>query len=340
VTKIHGWATHGPKQKLKQFTYDAGPLGSEEVEVAVEYCGICYSDVAMINDEWGWSHYPFIPGHEVVGRIVALGDYSKGKGLRTGQRVGVGWNAGSCMHCHECMTGNNNLCPKVEPTIVGRHGGFADRVRAHWAWTVPLPDRLDISSAGPLLCGGVTVFSPLVTCGIKSTDHIGVLGVGGLGHMALKFARAWGCEVTAFTTHQSKADEARGFGAHHVVLSHDREALEKISSSLDLLIMTANAPQDWQALLKTLKPRGRLHILGVVTEPIPIIAIDLILGHKCISGSPVGSPTMIATMMEFAARTDIAPQVEHFPMSQVNQALEYLRSGKARYRVVLDADFA
>ncbi len=338
MTKIHGWATHGPKQKLEPFIYDTGPLGSEEVEVAVEYCAICHSDIAMINDEWGWSQYPFIPGHEVVGRIVALGDHTKG--LRIGQRVGVGWNAGSCMHCYECMTGNNNLCFEVAPTIVGRHGGFADRVRAHWAWTIPLPDVLDISSAGPLLCGGITVFSPLVTFGIKSTDHVGVLGIGGLGHMALKFARAWGCEVTAFTSQQSKADEARGFGAHHVVLSHSSEALEKITSSLDLLIMTANVPQDWKALLKTLKPRGRLHVLGVVTEPIPIIAVDLILGHKCISGSPVGSPTMMATMLEFAARASIAPQVEHFPMSQVNQALEHLRAGKARYRIVLDADFA
>lgn len=338
MTKIYGWATHGPKQKLEPFAYDAGPLGPEEVEVAVEYCGICYSDVAMINDEWGWSQYPFIPGHEVVGRIVALGDYTKG--LQIGQRVGLGWNAGSCMHCHECMTGNNNLCPEVVPTIVGRHGGFADRVRAHWAWTVPLPAALDISSAGPLLCGGVTVFSPLMTFGIKSTDRVGVLGIGGLGHMALKFARAWGCEVTAFTSHQSKADEVRGFGAHHVVLSRDSEALEKIASTLDLLIITANAPQDWKALLKTLKPKGRLHILGVVTEPIPIIAIDLILGHKCISGSPVGSPAMIATMLEFAARANIAPQVERFPMSQVNQALEHLCTGKAHYRIVLDADFA
>jgi uncharacterized zinc-type alcohol dehydrogenase-like protein len=139
-----------------------------------------------INDEWGWSQYPFIPGHEVAGRVVALGDYAQG--LWIGQRVGIGWNAGSCMHCHECMSGNNNLCAEVAPAIVGRHGGFADWIRAHWAWTIPLPDALDIASAGPLLCGGVTVFSPLLTFGVKPTDRVGVFGIGGLGHMALKFA--------------------------------------------------------------------------------------------------------------------------------------------------------
>jgi uncharacterized zinc-type alcohol dehydrogenase-like protein len=337
MTEIRGWATHGPRQKLEPFSYDPGPLGPEDVEVAVEHCGFCYSDVSMINDEWGWSQYPFIPGHEVVGRVVALGDYAKG--LQIGQRVGIGWNAGSCMHCHECLSGNNNLCPEVAPTTVGRHGGFAERIRAHWAWAIPLPDVLDIASAGPLLCGGIAVFAPFPTFGVKPTDRVGVLGIGGLGHMALKFAKAWGCEVTAFTQ-ESKVEEARNFGAHSVILSRDSEAIEKIAGSLDMLIVTPNTPQNWTALLNTLRPNGRLHILGLVLAPIQINAIDMIMGQKCISGSPVGSPLKIAALLEFAARHSIAPQVEHFPMSQVNEALEHLCTGKARYRIVLDVDFA
>ncbi|MGJ0490260.1 NADPH-dependent aldehyde reductase Ahr [Methylobacter sp.] len=338
MTEIHGWATHGPRQKLKPFSYDAGPLGPEEVEIAVKYCGLCHSDLSIINDEWGMSQYPVIPGHEVVGKIVALGDYAKG--LSIGQRVGVGWNAGSCMHCHECMTGNNNLCAEAVPTIVGHQGGFAGRVRAHWAWTIPLPDALDMTSAGPLLCGGITVFAPLMTFGVKPTDRVGVVGIGGLGHMGLRFANAWGCEVTAFTSHASKSEEARGFGAHHVVSSRDSEAMQDIAGSLDMLIVTVNAPLDWAALLKTLKPNGRLHVVGAVLEPMPIPAIDLIFGQKSVSGSPNGSPVKMATMLDFAARHDIAPQVEHFPMSQVNEALEHLAAGRARYRIVLDADFA
>lgn len=338
MTQIQAWASHGPKQKLERYAYDPGPLGAEEVEIAVEYCGLCHSDLSIINDEWGMTKYPVVPGHEVVGSIVAMGEQVKG--LKIGQKVGVGWNADSCMHCHECMGGNHNLCLTAEPTIVGHRGGFAERVRAHWVWTIPLPDGLDIASAGPLLCGGITVFSPLLTFNIKPTQHVGIVGIGGLGHMGLKFARAWGCEVTAFTSNESKADEARNFGAHHVVSSRDQAALLKIANSLDMLIVTVNLPMDWAGLLKTLKPNGRLHVVGAVVEPMPIPAIDLIFGQKSVSGSPTGSPVALATMLEFAARHLIAPQVEHFPMSQINEALEHLEAGKARYRVVLKADFS
>jgi uncharacterized zinc-type alcohol dehydrogenase-like protein len=338
MSQIQAWASHGPKQKLERYTYDPGPLGAEEVEIAVDYCGLCHSDLSIINDDWGMTKYPVVPGHEVVGSIVALGEQVKG--LKIGQKVGVGWNADSCMHCHECKGGNHNLCLTAQPTIVGHRGGFSERVRAHWVWTIPLPEELDIASAGPLLCGGITVFSPLLTFDIKPTQHVGIVGIGGLGHMGLKFARAWGCEVTAFTSNESKADEARSFGAHHVVSSRDRSALLKMTNSLDMVIVTVNLPMDWAGLLKTLKPNGRLHVVGAVVEPMPIPAIDLIFGQKNVSGSPTGSPVALATMLEFAARHRIAPQVEHFPMRRINEALEHLEAGKARYRVVLEADFS
>jgi uncharacterized zinc-type alcohol dehydrogenase-like protein len=238
------------------------------------------------------------------------------------------------------MTGQHNLCSQALPTIVGHQGGFADKIRAHWLWTIPLPDTLDITSAGPLLCGGITVFSPLYTFGIKPTHSVGVVGIGGLGHIALKFAKAWGCEVTAFTSSESKAEEAKNFGAHHIVSSRDSAAMGKIASSLDMLIITVNVSLDWSSLLKTLKPNGRMHVVGVVLDAIPIVAFDLIMGQKSVSGSPTGDPAMIATMLEFAARHQIAPQVEHFPMSEINDAFEHLAAGKARYRIVLDSDFA
>jgi uncharacterized zinc-type alcohol dehydrogenase-like protein len=338
MTEIKAWASHGPKQKLERFSYNPGPLGPEEVEIAVEYCGLCHSDLSIINNDWGMSQYPVVPGHEAVGRVVAVGEQVKG--LKAGQQVGVGWNSGSCMHCHQCMGGNNNLCPEAQPTIVGHRGGFAEKLRAHWAWVIPLPDNLDMSSAGPLLCGGITVFSPLLTFDIKPTDHVGIVGIGGLGHMGLKFAKAWGCEVTAFTSNESKADEARSFGAHHVVSSRDASAMLNAANSLDMLIVTVNVPLDWPGLLKTLKPNGRLHVVGAVLEPMQIPAIDLIFGQKSVSGSPTGSPVDLATMLEFAARHNISPQVEHFPMSRINEAIEHLAAGKARYRIVLDADFS
>lgn len=337
MAKIKTWAAQGAKQPLSLYEFDPGPLGAEEVEVAVEHCGLCHSDLSCLNNDWGYSKYPFIPGHEVVGKVVALGEHAKG--LKIGERVGVGWTSSSCMHCELCLDGNQHLCREGVPTIVGHAGGFAERVRAHWAWAIPIPEALDAAAAGPLLCGGITVFNPLHLHNISPTARVGVVGIGGLGHLALKFANAWGCNVTAFTSSESKYDEAKKLGAHHVVNSRDSKAIKSIAGSLDLLLVTANVPLDWNALLGSLAPRGRMHVVGAVLEPIPVPAFALIGGEKQMSGSPTGSPTDIARMLEFAARHHIAPQIERFPMSQVNQALAHLEAGKARYRIVLDPDF-
>ena len=241
------------------------------------------------------------------------------------------------MHCRQCMSGSHHLCPRVQPTIIGHRGGFASHLRAHWAWAIPLPDRLDLADAGPLLCGGITVFAPLVMHA-SPTDRVGIIGLGGLGHMAVKFAAAYGCEVTAFTSSESKFDEARRFGANHVVSSKDSAAIKELRDSLDLLISTVNVNVDWDAMIGALAPNGRLHVVGAVLEPIPVAAFSLILGQRCVSGSPTGSPVAIGTMLDFASRHGVAPQTEHFPMGKVNEALARLESGKARYRIVLDAD--
>jgi uncharacterized zinc-type alcohol dehydrogenase-like protein len=338
MSLIRAWAAQGPKQALAPYQFDPGPLRPEEVEVAVEYCGICHSDLSVWNNDWGFSQYPLVPGHEAIGRVVAVGEQARGF-LQVGQRVGIGWTAESCMHCRLCLAGDQHLCAQAVPTMVGRHGAFAERVRAHWAWTIPVPDGLDAGAAGPLLCGGVTVFAPFPAFGVKPTGRVGVVGIGGLGHMALQFAAAWGCEVTAFTSSESKSAEARGFGAHRVVSSRGSDAIRAIAGSLDLLLVTVNVPLDWAALLATVAPHGRMHVVGAVLEPIPVNAFDLIGAQRSISGSPTGPPVTIATMFDFAVRHNIAPRVEHFPMSRVNDALAHLAAGKARYRIVLDADF-
>src|SRR5882724_2921057 len=209
---IRAYAAAAPKAALTPFDYAPGALGDEQVEIAITHCGICHSDLSMLDNEWGQTHYPLVAGHEAIGTVAALGAHAKG--LHIGQRVGLGWMAGSCMHCVQCMSGRHNLCRETEQTIVGRHGGFAERVRCHWSWAIALPDALDARSAGPLFCGGLTVFSPIVDFGIRPTDRVGVVGIGGLGHMALKFLRAWGCDVTAFTSSASKREEALRLGAH------------------------------------------------------------------------------------------------------------------------------
>ena len=337
MANIQSWAAHGAKKKLIPYKFDPGLIGAEEVEVAVEHCGVCHSDLSMINNDWGYSRYPLVPGHEVVGRVVAVG--SRVQGAKVGDRVGVGWTAASCMHCRLCLSGAQHLCPDAQGTIVGHAGGFAERVRAHWAWTIPLPAALEAATAGPLLCGGITVFNPLVLYSVSPAARVGVVGIGGLGHLALKFARAWGCEVTAFTSSDSKRDEARALGAHHVASSRDKKSMAALAGTLDLLIVTVNVPLEWDTLMATLAPRGRMHIAGAVLEPIPVRSFDLIGAERVISGSPTGSPVDIARMLDFAARHGIAPQVERFPMREVNEALEHLASGKARYRIVLDNDF-
>ena len=186
------------------------------------------------------------------------------------------------------------------------------------------------------MCGGVTVFTPLRVFEVKSTDRVGVVGIGGLGHLAVKFANAWGCEVTAFTSTDSKANEARGFGAHRVVNSRNSAEVKNIAGSLDLLIVTVNVPLDWPAMLATLRPKGRLHVVGAAPEPIPVAAFDLIPTQRSVSGSPNGAPITSRKMFDFAARHKILPKTEHFPITRVNEAIEHLLAGKARYRVVLD----
>jgi alcohol/geraniol dehydrogenase (NADP+) len=332
---IHGWAADKPGATLSPIEYAPGPLGPEQVEIRVESCGICHSDLSLIDNDWGNAVYPLVAGHEVVGVVEAAGEFAKG--VNVGDRVGLGWFAGSCMHCRECYSGRHNLCANAEQTIVGRHGGFADRVRCHWSWALRLPDELDAMKAGPLFCGGITVFGPIADFGVKPTHRVGVIGIGGLGHLALQFLAKWGCHVTAFTSSESKAAEAKAFGAHAVLDSRDSAAMKSLRGSFDFILSTVNVPLDWNAYLELLAPDGRLHLVGAVLEPLEIPAFSLISGRKRVSGSPLGAPATVLDMLDFAARHGIAAQTEEFPLAEVNAALDHLRAGKARYRIVLTA---
>jgi uncharacterized zinc-type alcohol dehydrogenase-like protein len=336
MTTVHAFAATETGGAFEPFEYQLGPIGPNDVDITVESCGICHSDLSMLENAWGMTQYPFVPGHEVAGTIAAVGDLVSG--LQVGDRVGLGWHAGYCMSCLSCLSGDHNMCGSSSGTIVGRHGGFADVVRAQATSVIKLPDGVDSRKAGPLFCGGITVFNPLVQFDLSPTASVGVIGIGGLGHMALQFMRAWGCSVTAFTSSGAKEQEAIELGAHDTINSRDPEAIKAAAGRFDLLISTVNVKLDWNTYIESLKPRGRLHVVGAVMEPLDLNVIPMIFGQRSVSGSPVGSPATIAKMLEFAARHNIEPITQHFPMSKVNEAMDHLRAGKARYRIVLDRE--
>ncbi len=331
--EVQAYAVKEPKGKLEKYTYTLPSIGAEEVDIKVHYCGICHSDLSMMNNEWGMTQYPLVPGHEVVGEVVAVG--KQVKKVKVGDKVGLGWFSASCMHCEQCLNGHHNLCGNGEQTIVGRHGGFADYVRGHWSWAIPLPEGIDIAKAGPLLCGGITVFNPIIFAEVKPTDVVGVIGIGGLGHMALKFLKSWGCEVIAFSSNPDKKQQILEMGATKVINSRSPEELESIRGKLNFILNTTNVALDWSSYIDTLAPKGTLHTVGAVLQPMEIPAFSLIGGEKSVSGSPLGSPALTKTMLDFCVRHTIYPTVEEFPMEEVNKAIQHLEEGKARYRIVL-----
>jgi len=336
MSTIHALAASAAHAKLQAFSYDPGPLGDEQVEIDVQYCGICHSDLSMLNNEWHITQFPLVPGHEAIGTVSAVGRSAKLVSL--GQTVGLGWNAGSCMACPPCLAGDHNMCRTLEQTIVGRHGAFATRVRCHWSWATPIPQGVDAATAGPLLCGGITVFNPLVQHNVRPTHRAGVIGIGGLGHMALQFLNKWGCDVTAFTSSAGKAEEARQMGAHRVLDTHSASELAKVAGSFDFILSTVAADLDWSQYLNALAPKGHLHVVGVVPSPMAIGAFPLIAAQRSVGGSPSGAPSTVMAMLDFCARHGIRPVTEEFPMSRANDAMAHLAAGKARYRVVLKND--
>lgn len=319
--------------KLEPFEYDPGQLKAHEVEIDVDYCGICHSDLSMVENEWGIAQFPIVPGHEVVGKITDIG--SGVQHLKVGDLVGLGWHCGYCMSCETCLSGDHNLCAKAQPTIAGHHGGFADKVRANAASVIKLPAEIDLESTGPLFCGRITVFNPFVQYTISPNSRVGVVGIGGLGHMALQFANAWGCEVSAFTSSEKKKAEALQLGAHHTINSRDPDEIQKAAGQFDFIISTVNVKLDWNGYINALSPKGRLHIVGAVLEPLDLQVFPMIMGQKSVSGSPVGSPATIAKMLDFAVRHDVKPVIEKFKFEQVNEAMNHLKSGQAHYRIVL-----
>jgi alcohol/geraniol dehydrogenase (NADP+) len=333
MSELHGLAVHAAGAHLLPYKYDPGELKAHEVEIKISHCGVCHSDVHLIDNDWGISKYPFIPGHEIVGTVVAVGSGVTDRTM--GERVGVGWQADSCGICEWCRQGQEQLCAKSQPTCVGRNGGFADRVRVNSRFAVPVPTALESENAAPLMCAGITVYSPLRNYDVRPSSRVGVIGIGGLGHLGIQFAKAFGAEVTAFSTSKDKEAEAKSLGAHNFVNTRDTGALKKVAGSFDLLLSTVSADQDWQAYVNSLRPKGMLCLVGASPAPVQVQGASLITHQKAISGSNTGSPHELAEMLDVAARHGVKAITERFAMAKANDAVTKVKKNQVRYRAVL-----
>lgn len=328
---IHALAQRAPRGALEPIDLpDPGAPAGHDIDIEVRHCSVCHSDVHLLDGDWGEVARPLVPGHEIVGRVVRRGPAAA---LAEGALVGVGWQAGACGTCTACRTGREHLCTggKVR-TCVGRQGGFASRVRVDSRFAFELPPALDASTAAPLLCAGLTVFSPLERLGARPGTRVGVVGVGGLGHVAVRFASALGAEVIAFDPDAAKRELALSLGARDLLDA--RGPLP--ANAVDLLLVTTHASLPWDEWMKVLDLEGTLCLIGVPSAPLRVGVDPLMDEQKKITGSVVGSPATMRRMLAFAAEHRIAPITERMPFARANDAIARVREGRARMRVVLD----
>ncbi len=329
---IQGYAAMEVGQQLEPFTYELPELGEHDVRVSVTHCGLCHTDIQAIDNYYGITTFPFVPGHEIVGHVSAIGPGVAG--LKKGDRVGIGWQGRSCGKCEWCLKGETQLCMEIEDTtVMVPYGGFSSSVVADYRFVYPVPPAMPSEFAAVLMCAGLTVYSALRTHVTSPGLKVAIVGVGGLGHLAIQFVYAFGCEVTAVSSSPAKKDQALGFGAKHFLNVNDSANMRKVNFGYDLLICTTNADVHWEALLSTLKKRGKLILLGF--PDVAFNSTDLVAHELTMVGSLIGNPTMMRAMLSFAQEHRITPMVELMPMSHVNEAIQKMKENRVRYRIVL-----
>lgn len=334
---VRGYSAKAAGQELEPFTFKQPKLGENDVRVSVTHCGVCYTDIHAIDDYFGLTEYPFVPGHEIVGRVSETGPAATG--LKVGDRVGIGWQGRSCMRCEWCLGGEEHLCRDIKQAGTWTpYGGFSSSVVADGRFAYPLPDAMPSEVGAVLMCAGIAVYSPLRSYAAGPSSKVGVIGVGGLGHLAIQFAHALGCEVTAISSSPAKRPEALALGADHFMVAGDQAAIRRMRFSFDLLLYTGHGQTDWTSLLLTIKNKGRLVMIGFSPVPVAFWPLDLVVHQQSITGSFLGSRAVMREMLGFAQARRINPRIEVMPMAQANEAIRRVREGKARYRIVLVTD--
>lgn len=341
---VRGYAAMAAGEDLVPWSFSRRDVGDNDVAIEITHSGICHSDIHLVREEWRSQTYPMVPGHEIIGHVSAVG--SAVSRFSVGQRVGVGVYVDSCRECENCVSGESNYCLRgMTPTFAGMErdgvtptqGGYSTGIIVDENYVVSVPEGIDSAAGAPLMCAGITVYSPLERFGAGPGKRVGVMGLGGLGHLAVRFAKAMGAEVTVFSHSENKRQDALDLGADHFVLSGDSEQMNSRAMSFDILVNSVSAPLDPSPYLAVLGLGGVLVFVGLSGHPYPVNAFDLLSQRRMIAGSAIGSVAQLQNMLDFAAEHGIQASVEVIPASDINAAYERVVTSDVRYRFVIDA---
>lgn len=343
MLKVKGFAAPAPKVPLAPFNFERRELRDNDVHIEIQYCGVCHSDIHQVRDEWGHGTFPMVPGHEIVGKVIAVG--SKVKKFKVGDLAGVGCLVDSCLECSSCKEGLEQYC---ENGFVGTYngkekdgktityGGYSDSIVTREEFCLKIPTNLNLAAVAPLLCAGITTYSPLRHWKVTKGQKVGVVGLGGLGHMAVKLANAMGAHVVVFTTSAFKIEDAKKLGAHEVVISKDMTQMKSHANTFDFIIDTVSAPHDYNLYISLLRRDGNMVLVGLPDKPPELYAGSLIMGRRKLGGSLIGGIKETQEMLDFCAQHNIVSDIEIIPIQKINEAYERMIKSDVKYRFVID----
>jgi alcohol dehydrogenase (NADP+) len=343
MSNTKAYAAPDAVSPVAPFSFDRRDVGAHDVQIEILYCGVCHSDLHQIRNEWGNSIFPMVPGHEIVGRVTRTGSHVTG--FKTGDLAGIGCFVDSCRTCPSCLAGEEQYCDNgMTGTYNGyerdgktpTYGGYSTQIVVDEKYTLHISDKLPLAGVAPLLCAGITTYSPLKHVGVGKGHKVAVLGLGGLGHMAVKFAVAFGAEVTMLSHSKSKEADAKRLGAHHFALTSDPGVLQGLQNKFDFILNTVSAPHDYNTYLNLLNTNGTMIVVGAPTAPAEIPAFNLIMKRRSIIGSLIGGIKETQEMLDYCAEHNIVSDVEVIPVQQINEAYERMLKGDVRYRFVID----
>ncbi len=338
-----GYAAHNSSSALTPWNFERREPGPHDVHIEILYCGVCHSDIHQVRDEWGGSIYPMVPGHEIVGRVVNVGAHVKN--FKKGDLAGVGCMVDSCRECNNCEDGLEQYCSNGTVFTYNSYerdgktptyGGYSNQIVTDEKFVLHISEKLPLENVAPLLCAGITTYSPLRHWKISKDHKVGVLGLGGLGHMAVKFATSFGAEVTMLSTSQSKEADAKRLGAHKFVFTKDAKQVKSVHNYFDFIIDTVSAQHDYNVYLNMLNTNGTMICVGIPPTPVSMLGFHLLGNRRSIAGSMIGGIPETQEMLDYCAEHGITSDVEMIPINQINEAYERMLRGDVRYRFVID----